>query len=137
MNYSGLHKDIKASAQCAYAPYSGFKVASIVFSSTGGRYTGVNVENVSYGLTSCAEQNAIGAMISAGEQVIEKIVIGTSDGVYCPPCGRCRQLIAEFSHAKTEVVLIHGDQVDVILADKLLPSKFACVQGAHGKNTKA
>ena len=66
-----------------------------------------------------------------------KIVIGTSDGVYCPPCGRCRQLIAEFSHAKTEVVLIHEDQVDVILADKLLPSKFACVQGAHGKNTRS
>lgn len=81
----------------AYAPYSGFHVGAVVVTASGRRFEGVNVENVSYRLTTCAEQAAVAAMCSAGarEEVVTVVVAG--DGaVPCTPCGACRQTIAEF-----------------------------------------
>ena len=81
----------------AYAPYSKFHVGASVLGSNGKIYSGCNVENASYGLTCCAERNAVFAMIADGERKIrELLVIGESDG-FLPPCGACRQVIAEFA----------------------------------------
>jgi cytidine deaminase len=81
----------------AYAPYSKFHVGASVLGSNGKIYSGCNVENASFGLTCCAERNAVFAMIADGERKIrELLVIGDSDG-FLPPCGACRQVIAEFA----------------------------------------
>lgn len=78
----------------AYAPYSNFGVGAAVLGANGQIYTGVNIENASYGLTVCAERNAIGAMVADGETEITAVAVATSNGV--TPCGACRQVLLEF-----------------------------------------
>lgn len=84
----------------AYAPYSGFHVGAVVVTASGRRFEGVNVENVSYRLTTCAEQAALAAMCTAGgsEEVVTVVVAGDGPDP-CTPCGACRQTIAEFGPA--------------------------------------
>jgi len=87
----------------AYAPYSNFHVGAAVLGGNGKIYSGCNVENASYGLTSCAERNAIFAMVGPGATSIrEVLVIGESEE-FLPPCGACRQVIAEFAQPQTLV----------------------------------
>lgn len=89
----------------AYAPYSNFFVGAAVLSGTGNIYSGCNVENISYGLTICAERNAIFKMVSAGEREITAILIIGNTGDILPPCGACRQVMAEFSRPDTVVYM--------------------------------
>jgi cytidine deaminase len=87
----------------AYAPYSNFHVGAAVLGGNGKIYAGCNVENASFGLTCCAERNAIFAMVAAGERKIrEVLVIGESEE-FLPPCGACRQVIAEFAPPTAKV----------------------------------
>ena len=87
----------------AYAPYSDFHVGAAVLGGNGKIYRGCNVENASFGLTCCAERNAIFAMVDAGERKIrEVLVIGESEE-FLPPCGACRQVIAEFAQPTAKV----------------------------------
>ncbi|MCS7128754.1 MAG: cytidine deaminase [Sulfolobales archaeon] len=81
----------------SYAPYSNVRVASAILSEGGRVYTGVNVENSSYGLTMCAERSAVSAMISGGDRSIIAIAIVTDYPEPLMPCGACRQVIVEFS----------------------------------------
>jgi cytidine deaminase len=91
----------------AYAPYSKFRVGAAILSADGRIFSGCNVENASFGLTCCAERNAVFAMVAAGETVIrEVLVLGDSED-FLPPCGACRQVIAEF--AQPEVVVHMGN----------------------------
>lgn len=89
----------------AYAPYSGFHVGAVVVTVSGRRFEGVNVENVSYRLTTCAEQAALAAMCAAGgrEEVVTVVVAGDGPDP-CTPCGACRQTIAEFG----PVAVVHA-----------------------------
>jgi len=84
--------------KCAYAPYSKFQVGAAVLIRDGRIFTGCNVENASYGLTICAERNAIFAAVaaSAGKPAIVAVAVVNRRGVPCSPCGACRQVIAEF-----------------------------------------
>ena len=81
----------------AYAPYSNFRVGAAVLGSDGRIYSGCNVENDSLGLTCCAERNAIFAMVAAGETEIREILVIGETEEFLPPCGACRQVIAEFA----------------------------------------
>jgi cytidine deaminase len=81
----------------AYAPYSNFRVGAAVLGSGGGIFSGCNVENASLGLTCCAERNAIFAMVAAGEREIREILVIGGNDEFLPPCGACRQVIAEFA----------------------------------------
>lgn len=111
--------------QFAYAPYSKFKVACCICTDTDNLYTGVNVENGSYGLTICAEGSAICKMISAGEQHIKSLVLLASSNLLCSPCGACRQRIHEFSDSNTIVHLCNKDSIlHSLTIDKLLPLAF-------------
>jgi cytidine deaminase len=87
----------------AYAPYSDFPVGAAVLGSDGRIYSGCNVENSSFGLTICAERNAIFAMVAAGEREIREILVIGKTKEILPPCGACRQVIAEFAEPSVVV----------------------------------
>lgn len=109
----------------AYAPYSRFKVGAVVRGKSGRIYRGVNVENVAYPEGTCAEAGAIAAMIAAGEtELIEVAVIADSPSPV-PPCGGCRQKLAEFGRHDTPVTLatVDGGRLDTTVGD-LLPGRF-------------
>jgi cytidine deaminase len=108
----------------AYAPYSVYHVGASVLGIDGGIYVGCNVENVSYGLTVCAERNALSAMVAAGCREVVAIAVATSDGG--TPCGACRQALKEFAPepAKVQVICVgDGGEVEYSLAE-LIPSGF-------------
>jgi len=98
INPTELIKSACKSAQNAYAPYSKFKVGACVLYESGKTYTGCNVENASYGLTLCAERNAISSAIADGEKSkIIAVAIYSPNAKLCYPCGACRQWISEFA----------------------------------------
>ena len=78
----------------AYAPYSSYCVGAAILTASGDMYTGVNVENISYGLTICAERNAVGQWAASSRDEIVAVAVSTVDGG--TPCGACRQVLAEF-----------------------------------------
>jgi cytidine deaminase len=109
----------------AYAPYSKFQVASCLSCEDGSLYMGVNVENAAYGLTICAETSAICQMVSAKQQKITNLVVMNGPGTLCPPCGACRQRIAEFSDSNTIIHLCsHQAPIKSLTLDELLPYRF-------------
>jgi cytidine deaminase len=91
----------------AYAPYSKYKVGAAVLWDSGRMTTGSNVENASYGLTVCAERNAIFQGTALGERKIRAIAIAVPDEHMPTPCGSCRQVLREFS-TDCAVLLING-----------------------------
>ena len=109
----------------AHAPYSRFRVGACVRADSGRLYAGCNVENASYGLTLCAESVAIGAMVAAGDRRLVEAVVVTERGEPCPPCGRCRQQLAEFAGPDTPVHLAGPDGVRLTTTlGALLPLAF-------------
>ncbi len=126
--------DLKAAATAimakAYSPYSNFKVGAAILTEAGNVYTGCNVENISYGLTICAERNAITAAIAAeGPEMRLKEVVVTNyneagETGACSPCGACRQFVVEFSSPDT-IVRYPGETGEVrTTAMDLLPDSF-------------
>jgi cytidine deaminase len=123
------HQDMLQAAKLArsnaYAPYSRFAVGACILSSTGKFYSGCNVENASYGLSICAEVNAIGNMISNGDTKISEILILGPETETIVPCGRCRQMIHEFGGGAIPVHLCDKTGISKTLAIKeLLPYAF-------------
>jgi cytidine deaminase len=115
-----IQKAQEAQAQ-AYAPYSKFKVGAALQTSSGRIFMGCNVENLSFGLTICAERAAVFAAVSAGHSDFTRIVIATDSAVPASPCGACRQVLAEFN-PEMEIISCtrQGDRFTARL-DELLP----------------
>jgi cytidine deaminase len=110
--------------ECAYAPYSNFKVGAAVEAENGDIYIGCNVESASYGLTVCAERVAIWKGISCGEKRFTRIAVVVDTEELTPPCGVCRQIIWEFC-GDVPVILsnLHG-KTETIQMSELLPRAF-------------
>jgi len=111
----------------AYAPYSKFRVGAAVLTADGSLFGGCNVENSSYGVSSCAERNALCTAVSVlGALRIAALAIVTQSDRPCPPCGMCRQMFAEFASAGLPVRsrTLKGRQASYRL-EKLLPSAFS------------
>ena len=104
-----------AAAERAYAPYSGFRVGSALLLSNGETVTGANVENVSYGLTICAERSAlVRAVALYGPQVrVRAVWVVNLNCAPSPPCGACRQVLAEFTDSDAVVSFPAGSQGQV------------------------
>jgi cytidine deaminase len=114
----------------AYAPYSKFHVGAAILTSGGAVFTGCNVENASYGLTICAERNAIFAAVAAqppGEKLaIDAVAIATRPASVAAPCGACRQVIAEFAGKVGVKVFYQGDSgTKESTIAQLLPDTFS------------
>lgn len=115
----------------AYSPYSGFCVGAAVLCDDGSIYTGVNIENASYGATICAERNAIFTAIGEGQRKITAIAIAggnkdeTTPSVYSYPCGICRQVMSEFGGKDMKVFVARSvDDYKEFTLDELLPHNF-------------
>ncbi len=116
----------------AYAPYSRFKVGAAIRAASGAIYTGVNVENVAYPEGTCAEAGAIAAMVAAGETVITEVCVIADSPAPVPPCGGCRQKIAEFSASDVSVTLWTTDgKSRVTTVADLLPGLFTAAHLAR------
>jgi cytidine deaminase len=96
MEFSHLLEEARSAREQAYAPYSRFAVGAALQTKSGRVFVGCNVENLSFGLTSCAERNAVFAAIAAGEREFDAIAIVADSRVPVTPCGACRQVLAEF-----------------------------------------
>jgi cytidine deaminase len=109
----------------AYAPYSKFRVGAAVLGDDGRIYPGANVENSSYGLSLCAERNAVSRAVLEGSQKILAVAIVAQTQAPCPPCGMCRQTLAEFADPSIPVKsrTLEGVESEHRL-DALLPSAF-------------
>ncbi len=111
--------------EMAYAPYSKFKVGAAVMADNGEVYTGVNVENSSYGLTNCGERTAIFTAVTNGMKKIIAIAIVADTEEPVSPCGACRQVIYEFSDKDTIIILsnLKGDRM-IFGVEEILPYGF-------------
>ena len=108
----------------AYAPYSKFLVGAAVLAKSGKIYTGCNIENASYGLTVCAERNALFSAVGAGEREFTALcVVGDTEAPIFP-CGACRQVMAEFKVPCIILANLKGDVKEYTLKE-LLPYGFS------------
>lgn len=113
----------------AYAPYSGYKVGAALLTADGKVYTGCNIENASYTPTVCAERTAIFKAVSEGERDFTMLAVcGGKDGQLSgafPPCGVCRQVMAEFCPKDMPILMVTGENTyDVCTLGELLPYMF-------------
>jgi homotetrameric cytidine deaminase len=114
-----------AAMRTAYAPYSEFKVGAALRAPSGAIYAGPNVENVAYPQGQCAEASAIGALVAAGESAITAVAVVAEKVEVCPPCGGCRQRLAEFGSGDTPVYLGRpGATPHTTTLAELLPLSF-------------
>lgn len=122
-----LKPHAKIAAGHSYSPYSKFKVGAAVVGEGGEVFAGCNVENASYGLTQCAERNAISSAISGGLRAgaLELLVIYTPGERACPPCGACRQVMHEMMAEDSRVIsCCDGDAVTSWSREEYLPDAF-------------
>lgn len=109
----------------AYAPYSKFPVGAAIRAEDGTVYVGANIENLSFPQGWCAEPTAIGAMVMGGGRRIKEIAVIAEKLALCPPCGGCRQKIAEFAGPDTRVYLCDEQGVQKTMTmEELLPFSF-------------
>ncbi|MDP8901344.1 MAG: cytidine deaminase [Actinomycetota bacterium] len=114
----------REAAEKAYAPYSRFQVGAAILTEGGAVHAGCNVENASYGLTICAEQNAVTTMISADpdDRKIRFVAVFSPNASPCFPCGACRQLLREFGCE--EVLVEDSSGLRRYPFDQILPNSF-------------
>lgn len=131
MDAKELMKIARKARQNAYAPYSHFAVGAALLAESGRVYTGCNIENASYGLTCCAERNAIFAAVGAGERRFKMLAVAADSPEPVVPCGACRQVIAEFG---IPLVVMGNlkEATKTMTAEELLPYGF----GQESMNNK-
>lgn len=121
--YSHLVEKARKTKHSAYAPYSHYQVGAALLTRNGEIFTGVNVENASFGLTVCAERIAIFNALSQGNQDLEAIAISAQGEDIPYPCGACRQVMNEFN-PDLIVILDSGDNINIYSLKELLPMAF-------------
>ena len=111
MKYQDLIAEAMKAKEFAYAPYSHFRVGAALLTESGRIYTGCNVENASFSATNCAERTAVFTAVAQGEKEFRAIAVNGDTENYLPPCGVCRQVLAEFCDLETfQVILANNEQ---------------------------
>jgi cytidine deaminase len=123
---NALADKARLAAQNSYSPYSDFKVGAALLLSNGEIVTGTNVENISFGLTICAERSALVSAVSRfGPKVrVDAVAVANLNGKASPPCGACRQMLAEFTAPDTPVVFPDVGGTRTMAFSELLPMAF-------------
>jgi cytidine deaminase len=125
METTNLIEIVVDNSKYAYVPYSHFPVSAILVTKSGELYSGVNIENASFGLTNCAERTAIFKAISEGVRDFSEIIIYGETEKPISPCGACRQVMAEFFDKDLKVTLVAKDKSTVVMTvGELLPYSF-------------
>lgn len=129
MNEKELCREAIDAMKNAYAPYSGYKVGAALLTEKGKLFAGCNIENAAYTPTACAERVALFNAISSGERNFTAIAVaGGKDGVISgafPPCGVCRQVMAEFCAPDFTVLVVTGeDSYKKYTLNELFPQAF-------------
>ena len=119
-----LAEEAYAAMKYAYAPYSHFRVGAALLTKEWKIFTGCNIENASYGATNCAERTAVFKAVSEGYTQIERIAIVSSSHQKTPPCGICRQVLAEFMTGNAQILLADKDGIESYTIKDLLPESF-------------
>ena len=121
-----LLREATRAAERSYSPYSGFKVGAALRLADGSVVIGANVENVSFGLTICAERAALVRAVSEyGPGIrIAAIAVANLNGAASPPCGACRQMLSEFAAPEAPVVFPAAVGTTTMRFDELLPLGF-------------
>ncbi|MCU0750316.1 MAG: cytidine deaminase [Akkermansiaceae bacterium] len=123
MDWDALLEEAWKARDRAYAPYSKFHVGAALLAADGRIFSGCNVENISYGLTNCAERVAIGAAVAAGVREFVAVAVVADTTVPISPCGACRQVLAEFRVPR--VMLANRAAREEFLLEELLPRASA------------
>ncbi len=114
--------------EMSYSPYSNFRVGAALLGLSGKVYTGCNVENAGYSPTNCAERTALFKAVSEGEREFCAIAIvgGLNDTLndFCPPCGVCRQVLAEFCDKNFRFILGTPNKIKTVTMEEILPYSF-------------
>lgn len=129
LDLTAEHKMLLALASKAqknsHAPYSNFHVGAAILDENAQLHASCNVENAAYPLGQCAEAGAISAMVASGSKKIKQILIASPNDDFCPPCGGCRQKIAEFADTQTEVhMATKTGEIKTVKFTELLPLAF-------------
>ena len=114
----------RAAREHSYSPYSAFAVGAALLCEDGTVVTGCNVENASFGLTICAEQNAVAAAVAGGHRRFLALAVAGPPESTTPPCGACRQVLAEFAPALTILYGRGETEHDSTSLGELLPAQF-------------
>ena len=118
-----LYKAAVEARENSYSPYSHFAVGAAVRTAAGKIYKGCNIENGSYGLTVCAERNAIFAAVGAGERELTELCVVADTSGPVSPCGACRQVMSEFKINRIILTNLKGDVKEMSL-EEILPYGF-------------
>ncbi len=126
---SELIKNAVSMLTFSYSPYSSFCVGAALLSKNGKIYTGCNIENAAFGPSNCAERTAFFKAISEGQKEFTKIaIVGGKNailGKFCPPCGVCRQVMAEFCSKDFKIILANSkNEIQTFTLGELLPQSF-------------
>ena len=119
-----LDQQAKDASKNAHCDYSNFPVGAALKTASGKTFIGCNVENVSFGLTNCAERTAIFSMVAAGEKEPKEITIYTPTESTTLPCGACRQVLYEFNPKMTVRCICDGKPPLETTVEDLLPAAF-------------
>ena len=121
--YKVLFRKALKTAERSYSPYSGFAVGAAILTDHGKIFTGVNVENASYGAAICAERTACVKAVSEGERDYKAIAVASPQGK-ASPCGICRQFLYEFSPDMDVITGVDADHLECVKLSSLLPDGF-------------
>ena len=124
IDWDALRQAASDARDRAYAPYSHFHVGAAILTADGSIHTGANVENKSYGLTVCAERNAVFSAICAGHLTFVAMALVTDISPAATPCGACRQVIREFSGSIPILIANKSGQLSMTSIAELLPDSF-------------
>lgn len=119
-----LVEEARRAGERAYAPYSRFRVGAALLAGDGRVFTGCNVENASFGLSICAERNAVARAVAAGCRDFVAVAIAADADRPVSPCGACRQVLAEFNPGMRVIMAGRKGPASVSRLDRLLPSAF-------------